>query len=73
MAIEDLLRAMRCEIPTGSTVDGYSDSAVFEIPHGPKTRPKDFSGPDVLSIKAVRRPDQKPSSVDGIQTIPEIR
>jgi len=41
--------------------------------HGPKTRPKDFSGPDVLSIKAVRRPDQKPSSVDGIQTIPEIR
>jgi hypothetical protein len=31
MAIEDLLRAMRCEIPTGSTVDGYSDPAVFEI------------------------------------------
>jgi hypothetical protein len=31
MAIEDLPRAMGCEIPTGSTVDSYSDSAVFEI------------------------------------------
>src|SRR5439155_1124932 len=49
-----------------------TQARMHTLPVWSKNLTEGFSGPDVPSIKAVRRPDQKPSSADGIQTILEI-
>jgi hypothetical protein len=60
-------------IPAHAAIGVWYNPRQCVCPYGPKTRPKDFSEPDVPSTKAVRRPDQAPSSADGTQTIPEIK